>query len=226
MRSSIAATALSGASSGAERRLRTIERLTAASPTSAATMTELDQQDVAVARVGVAADRESDLAPRREHAGDDEHDDAPERDAGERRQRAPESAAEAAAERGDEEHDEPAEPHAHREHVDRVERDREERPVAGRGVARVSGCRRETDADDPAATSHHTGARRVPPTRPRKANSASANSKSTSRTSADVTEARLQHVVDDRPLDRVADARAGRVRALQHQRRNGRGAPG
>ena len=53
-------------------------------------------------------------------------------------------------------------------------------------------------------------------------NSANATTSNSEPDLGDVAEARVQDVVDDRPLDRVADARARRVRALQHQGRDRR----
>ena len=148
------------------RRLRTIERLTAATPTSATTIASLTSR---MWPYDVPCSRGSRNPTWRHDAksplpiSTTTHQNAMRENVVER---AAQTAAEPAAERGDEQHDQPAEPHAHREHVDRVERDREDREIAGGGVAGVAGCRREADrATAPPSTSHHSGARRPRSTR-------------------------------------------------------------
>ena len=85
------------------------------------------------------------------------------------------------------------------------------------------GRAREPDRDDRGApTSHQTGARRSPVEAPEERQQHQRDDEQQQADLGDVTEARVQDVVDDGPLDRVADARAGRVRTLQHHRRDRR----
>ena len=163
-----------------------------------------------------------DLAPRREDAAHHEHDDAPEGETRERVQRLADTAAEPSAERRDQEHDQSTEPHAHREHVQSVEGHGEVREGAGRGMTRVAGRRREADPHDRAG--HDPPPRRSAPAVDGAQEEQQAERRREQQDAhlGDVAEAGLEDGVHDRPLDRIADARALGVRPLQHHRRERR----